>query len=138
MKKYHFILLLLLGIFFMPSNSYACGGCSEKETPKKEISSKKDKDNCCNTDIDHSKSKNHDNCCDNDSHSKTKNHNGCGGKCGHSKCVCPSAINGFTVSSELILRNNSFDFSFEKQKFSNTETAISSGFYFLWLIPKIS
>jgi hypothetical protein len=122
MKKYHFIVLMLLGIFFMPNSSYACGGCSEKHTSKKEVSSKTDKDSCCES----------------DSHSKTKNHDGCGGKCGHSKCACPSAINGFTASSELILRNNNFDFSFEKQKFSNTETFLSSGFYFLWLIPKIS
>ncbi|WP_293892336.1 hypothetical protein [Flavobacterium sp.] len=121
MKKYHFILLLLLGIFFMPNNSYACGTCSDKHPVKKEISSKTDKDKCCDSD-----------------HSKSKNHDGCGGKCGHSKCGCPSVSNGFTVSSELVLKNNIFDFSFEKQKFSNTETFISSGFYSLWLIPKIS
>lgn len=122
MKKYHFIIIVLLGIFFMPSNSYACGSCSEKHTSKKEITEKAKKDSCC----------------DNDSHSKTKNKDGCGGKCGHSKCACPSVTNGFTVSSELILRNNSFDFSSEKQKYSNAETFISSGFYSLWLIPKIS
>lgn len=123
MKKYHFILLLLLGIFFMPNNAYACGTCSvDKHSAKKEISSKTEKDNCC----------------DSDSHTKTKNHDGCGGKCGHSKCACPSATNGFTISSEFILKNNNFDFSSEKQKYSNAETFISSGFYFLWLIPKIS
>ena len=123
MKKYHFILLLLLGIFFMPNNTYACGTCSDKHPAKKEISSKADKDNCCDSDS---------------SHSKSKDHDGCGGKCGHSKCACPSVSNGFTVSSEIVLKNNSFDFSSKKQKFSNTETSISSGFYFLWLIPKIS
>lgn len=122
MKKYHFILLLLLGIFFMPNNIYACGTCSDKHPVKKEVSSKTDKDNCC----------------DSNSHSKSKSHDGCGGKCGHSKCACPSAISGFTVSSEVVLKNNNFDFSSEKQKFSNAETFISSGFYFLWLIPKIS
>ncbi|WP_445452487.1 hypothetical protein [Flavobacterium sp. 25HG05S-40] len=122
MKKNHFILLLLLGIFFMPNNSYACGSCSDKHPLKKEISSKTEKDNCC----------------DSDSHSKSKDHDGCGGKCGHSKCACPSASIGFTISSELIFTSNHFDFSFEKQKFSNAETFISSGFYSLWLIPKIS
>ena len=121
MKKYHFILLLLLGIFFMPNNTYACGTCSDKHPAKKEISSKTDKDKCCES----------------DSHSKKK-HGGCGGKCGHSKCACPSACNGFTISSEIVLKNNSVDFSSKKQKFSNTETCISSGFFFLWLIPKIS
>lgn len=123
MKKYHFILLLLLGIFFMPNNTYACGTCStDKHSAKKEVSSKTEKDGCCES----------------NNHSKTKNHNGCGGKCGHSKCACPSVSNGFTISSELVLKNNNFDFSSEKQKFSNSETSISSGFYFLWLIPKIS
>jgi hypothetical protein len=120
----------------MPSSTYACGGCSEKQTTKKEISSKTDKDNCCDAD-NHSNSKKSDNCCDSD-HSKSKNHDGCGGKCGHSKCVCPSVITGFTISSEFTFKNNVFDFSNEKQKFFNTETSLSSGFYFLWLIPKIS
>ena len=106
----------------MPNSGYACGGCSEKHTSKKELSSKSEKDSCC----------------DSDNHSKTKNHSGCGGKCGHSKCACPSASNGFTLASEFILKNNSFDFSSEKLKFSSTETFISSGFYSLWLIPKIS
>jgi len=107
----------------MPNNSYACGTCSTDKHPvKKEVSSKTEKDNCC----------------DSDSHSKSKDHNGCGGKCGHSKCACPSATNGFSILSEFILKNNSFDFSSEKQKYSNAETFISSGFYFLWLIPKIS
>ena len=106
----------------MPNSSYACGGCSEKHTSKKEMTSKTGKDSCCG----------------NDSHSKTENHNGCGGKCGHSKCACPSAGNGFTLSSEFILKNNNLTFSFEKQRYSNTETFISSGFYSLWLIPKIS
>ena len=122
MKKYPFILFLLIVIFFMPINIYACGTCSDKHPVKKEVSSKTNKDNCC----------------ENDSQSKTKNHNGCGGKCGHSKCGCPSVINGFTISSEFILKNNNFDFSAEKQKYSNAETFISSGFYSLWLIPKIS
>lgn len=122
MKKYHFIVIILLGMFLMPTITYACGGCSEKQTSKKELSSKKEKDNCC----------------DSDSHSKSKNHDGCGGKCGHTKCVCPSGVVGFTISPELTFKNNIFDFSFEKQKFFNTETQVSSGFYFLWLIPKIS
>lgn len=67
-----------------------------------------------------------------------KKNDGCGGKCSHSKWACPSVSNGFTVSSELVLKRNSFNFSSEKQKYSNAETFIFSGFYSLWLIPKIS
>lgn len=112
----------MLGILFMPNNTFACGNKTENRSCKKETTSKATKDDCCNS----------------DSQSKTKNHKGCGGKCGHSKCACPSASNGFIVASELTLKNNNFGFSFEKQKFSNAETFISSDFNFLWLIPKIS
>lgn len=126
MKKIYIIVLVTLGFFLIPSMTFACGNScgnkTEKRTCKKETESKAEKDCCCNS----------------DNNSKSKNHKGCGGKCGHSKCACPSASNGFTISSELILKKNSFDFSSEKQKFSNTETFISSGFYSLWLIPKIS
>ncbi|WP_309640720.1 hypothetical protein [Flavobacterium sp.] len=126
MKKVHIIVLVIFGFLLMPNNTFACGdscGSSiEKHSCKKETSSNQDKDSCCG----------------NDSHSKTKNHNGCGGKCGHSKCACPSTSNGFTLASEFILKNNSLNLSSEKQKFSSTETFISSGFYSLWVIPKIS
>lgn len=108
----------------MCNKTYACGTCSDKHPVRKEISSNKKKDK--------------DDCCDSGSNSKTKNHKGCGGKCGHSKCACPSPSNGFTTAIELNFKNINFDFSTEKQKFSNTETFISSGFNFLWLIPKIS
>ena len=126
MKKFHILLMLLFGFFLMPSNTFACGNScgskTDKHSCKKETSPKQDNDSCC----------------DSDSHSKIKNHKGCGGKCGHSKCACPSVSNSFTFASVLIIKNNTFDFSSEKQKFSNTETFISSGFYFLWLLPKIS
>jgi hypothetical protein len=122
MKKYYFILLVLLGMFLISSNAVACGKDSEKSSCKKESTSKTQKDDCC----------------DSDNHSKSKNHNGCGGKCGHAKCGCTIVTNGFTATIELNFKNNNFDFSTEKQKFSNTETFISSGFHSLWLIPKIS
>lgn len=125
MKNFSIILIVIFGFLLMPSSAFACGNSrgskSEKQSCKKETSSKSDNDSCCN----------------NDSHSKTKNNNGCGGKCGHSKCTCPSVITGFTLSHELVLKKNNFDFSFEKQKYSNAETFISSGFSSLWLIPKI-
>lgn len=107
----------------MPNNSYAFATCSDKHPVEKEILSKAKKGK--------------DNCCDSDSYSKTKNHNGCGGKCGHSKCACRSSCNGFNASIELNFKYTNFDFSTEKQKIYSTETFISSGFYSLWLIPKI-
>lgn len=125
MKKIHILLIVIFGFLLIPNNTFACenscGNKTKKHICKKETSSKQDKDSCCNS----------------DGNSKTKNHKSCGGKCKHSKCACPSVSNGFTLSSELVMKNNNFDFSIEKQKFSNTETFISSGFYSLWLIPKI-
>lgn len=121
MKKFHILLIVIFGILLMPSNTFACGNScgnkTEKHSCKKETSSKKDKDSCCS----------------NDKNTKTKDHKGCGGKCG-----CTIVTNGFTATIELNFKNTNFDFYAEKQKFSNTETFISSGFYSLWLIPKIS
>ena len=126
MGKIHILLIVIFGFLLIPNTTFACGNScgskTEKHSCKKENTSKTQKEDCC----------------DSDSNPKSKSHNGCGGKCGHSKCGCPTATNGFTISSELILKNISFDFSFEKQKFTNAETFISSGFYFLWLLPKIS
>lgn len=126
MKKIHILLIVIFGFLLMPSNTFACGNSvgnkTEKHSCKKESTSKTQKDDCC----------------DSHNQSKSKNHNGCGGKCGHAKCGCTTATNGFTATTELNFKNNNFDFSTEKQKFSNTETFISSGFYSLWLIPKIS
>lgn len=118
MNKFHIIVIVLFGFLLIPSSSFACGNNSAKET-----SAKMDKEDCCK----------------NDNHSKKNNHEGCGGKCNHSKCSCATSCNSCTVAiNELKSNSNLFNFSSEKQKFHNYETSISSGFYSLWLIPKIS
>ena len=106
----------------MPNNMYACGSKTEKQTSKEVTSTKKDKKDCCG----------------NDNKSEDTGHNNCGGKCGHSKCACPSSSIGFTIVYEINFKNNFFDFSSEKQKYFHSETFVSSGFFSLWLIPKIS
>ncbi|WP_310555061.1 hypothetical protein [Flavobacterium sp.] len=125
MKKYHFILIVVLGLFPMPDSAIACGKGSEKSCCKKEISStKKEKKSCCGSDS-----------------SKKKDHKGCKGKCGHSECGCSSTCPASSVSflSEINLKNNMFNYSsIEKVKFSYTTPSISDGFYSIWLIPKIS
>ncbi|MFV8465801.1 hypothetical protein [Flavobacterium sp. LB1P62] len=123
MKKFHIFLIVVLGFFLAPTVTFACGNNSEKGSCNKETSSKTHKDDCF---------------CSNDSHSKNKNHEGCGGKCGHSKCGCASSCNSSITINGLNLNNKIFNFSYEKQNFYNSETFISSGFYSLWLIPKIS
>lgn len=126
MKKLHLLLIVVFGFLLIPGNAFACGSsCGnkiEKHPCKKESTSKRQKNDCC----------------DSNNHSKSKNHSGCGGKCGHAKCGCTIVTNGFTTTITVNFNNNNFDFSTEKQQFSNTKTFISSGFYSLWLIPKIS
>ena len=125
MKKYHIILIVLLGIFFMPDNAIACGSGKDKHSCKKEVSStKKENKGCCGTD-----------------NSEDKESKGCGGQCGHSECGCSSTCPASSVSflSEISLKNNMFSYSsIEKVKFLYTTPSISDGFYSIWLIPKIS
>lgn len=121
MNKFFTLVILLFGFLLMPNGAFACEKNSTKHSSRKEISSK-----TCN-----------DDCCKMESHSKNKNSNGCGGKCNHSKCACASSCNTCISITEWNINSNLFNFSSEKQKFHNLETAISSGFYSIWLIPKI-
>ncbi len=124
MKKYHFILFLLLGIFFIPDNGYACGKNSNRSCTKERSKTEKAKENCCS---------------DNQKHNQK--HNGCGGKCGHSECGCSSNCPTSSVSflSEINFKNKMFsDSSIGKVKFLYTTPSISDGYYSIWLIPKIS
>lgn len=125
MRRYHFIFLVLLGIFLMPDNAIACGSGNEKHACKKEASSvKKEKMSCCGS---------------NDS--KDKDNKGCGGNCGHSKCGCSSTCPTSSVSfvPEISFQLTAVNFPlFEKINFLYTTPSISDGFYSIWLIPKIS
>jgi hypothetical protein len=120
-KRLHIIIIILMiGFFLAPTLSYASGTKTEKSCCKKETTSKIEKKDCCNN-----------------KHSQEEN-NSCGGKCGHSNCTSSSTVNFSIVSYyEINFKNNSFDFSIEKSKFHYSKTFISSGFYSIWLIPKI-
>jgi hypothetical protein len=122
MKKFHILVIVILGFFLIPMSAFACGNNSEKQSCKKEVTSKTDKKDCCKS----------------DSNSTDKDHKECDGKCGHSKCACTSTSVPFTSTCVYKIKNHIFNFSYEKQKFYQSETFISSGFYSLWLIPKIS
>jgi len=122
MKKFHILFIVVLGFFLMPMLTHPCENNSLKHAISKETSSKINKDNCCKE----------------DTRSKNKNHKDCDDKCSHSKCSCASSCNSMFSISGWNLNNNVFNFSYEKQNFYNSETFISSGFYSLWLIPKIS
>ena len=125
MKKFHILLVVLLGFFLMPNSTLACGNSSEKKSCKKEISSSKTiKKSCCKTDD-----------------SKDKGDKGCKGNCGHSKCSCSSTCPTTLLNlfCEITFKKNIFNYSIvEKVKFSYQSSSISDGFYSIWLLPKIS
>lgn len=122
MKIFFVLLSLVLGFLLMSNNAMACKRKSEKTASHKKISSKTDKDQCC----------------ENEDESKKNKKGHCGGKCRHSKCMCSSLATSVLCNSWLQLKSDTFNFSVEKQKFYNFETLISSGFTSLWLKPKIS
>ncbi|CAM3445216.1 4Fe-4S ferredoxin-type domain-containing protein [Flavobacterium longum] len=116
MKKWHFILLLVAVFAFAPSEALACGKSCKKETsaPKKEKS-----------------------CCGSGDHSK-RDHSGCNGKCGNSSCVNPVAPSFANITSAIEFDVNRFETTIEKPQFSYIQPRLSSGYYTIWLIPKIS
>ena len=117
MKKSYIILILFLGIFFIPNSSFACG--NENHSCEKEVVTNKIKEKSC---------------CDNNNGDK-----GCKGKCGHSNCTTVTT-GGFSlfVYNEIEFTNHNFDFSTSKSKFYHSENLLSDGFPSIWLIPKIS
>lgn len=125
MKRFYIILIVTLGLFLVPTATFACGNRSEKDSCSKETSkTHKDNKDCCSEE---------------GGHSKKENHDGCGHKCGHASCGCASICNGgITFLNQLEFKNITFSFFSKKQRFHNSETSILSGFYSIWLIPKIS
>lgn len=122
MNKIYIILIVLAGFFLMPDITYACGSNSDKQCCKMEMSSKaKNKDCCCKK-----------------SHSEKEKKNSCNGKCGQSMCSVSSVNIGITSSIHYEIINTVFNFSAEKQKFYQTVSCTSAGYYSIWLIPKIS
>lgn len=121
MKKVHLLALVLLGFFLMPTAIFACGGHSGKNSCSKETSANMGKMDCCQK----------------DGHSKNKSSHGCNGKCGHSNCITtPTQFSAAFYNIQF--NNNDFAFLEKKQNYFNSKTNLSSGFYSLWLIPKIS
>ncbi len=122
MNRFRIILIVMLGLFLMPRDTFACEKIVVNHSCTKETS-QSDKDDCCSK----------------TNHSGDKNHDGCGGKCGHSMCGCASICNGgIAFVNQLEFKNITLSFFSEKQKFYNSETSILTGFYSIWLIPKIS
>ena len=123
MKKFQIILLFVLGIFFMPSEAFACG--KESSKTKKSCCSKK------KTDAESDKKS----CCD----KKDTSEKGCGGKCGQANCTSVSMTYFSVVTyNDIEIKSNLFVTADKKHFFCHNEANISNGFYSIWLIPKIS
>lgn len=116
---YIFSFILLVGLLFTPTNTSACGTKSVK-TEKSCCKNNKSDKKCCSEGKSGTKEK------------------GCKGKCGHSNCTttCGQASMTFvnTIDFEL---NKTVLFS-KKSSFTYINNNISSGYFSLWLIPKIS
>lgn len=124
MKSFYFLAFLFFGIFLMSNDAVACESNSNHDHSTTEISSTKIKKDCC----DAGKA----------GHKHDEKHH-CGkNKCKHSKCICSPSFSGvFLVVNQFALRSAFNDFYNENQKFGYPETSISSGFYSLFLKPKI-
>ncbi len=122
-NNFHILLLIVMfGFFLMPSLASACEMNSGKSCCSNEISSSKDKMDCCKK----------------ENHSKGKHEEGAGGKKKHSSCNCFVFQINVILPTEKEATVLGFIFLDKKDKFIEKETPISSGFSSIWLIPKIS
>ena len=123
-KHISFVILFCLGFFLMPGISYACA----KKSTKTEQSS------CSN---EKSKKSEHKKGCKNKSCKKCKSDN-CGGGCSHSTCRCGASTTSLSLPAVIELRAKNHFAAAKKQKFAFKEAYYSSGFFSIWLPPKIS
>lgn len=122
MKKIHFIVIVLLGLFLMPSEAVACGNNKNVSSCGMEMTSKTKKKQCCSK----------------KSNSKSKKEKSCTGKCGMSICNANSSISIAIYSdSTFEILQTAFDFNTKKQIIDHTSFSPSAGYGAIWLIPKI-
>jgi hypothetical protein len=122
MKKIHFILVVLLGFFLMPSTAIACGNHKNVSSCGMEMTSKTKKKDCCSK----------------ESHSKSKKEKGCTGKCGQGLCNGNSSVNTAVNTNDIFeMQQTVFNFSTEKQTIDHAVSFLSDGYTSIWLIPKI-
>ena len=82
MKKSYIIIILLLGIFFIPNSSFACGSDNQQSCEKEVSTSNTKEKSCCDDSMDDE---------------------GCNGSCGHSNCTTTSS---FSFSAFLFTTGN--------------------------------
>lgn len=130
MTKKIYILLIAFGFFMIPNAIFACNSHVQTSASNTELSEKEG----CAKGFDSKTTKR--SCCDKKS-ATDKSDNGCKGKCGHGSCTV-SIIQFALISPLTNDLSVAKDFYFSnKINFTYLKTDISSGFYSLWLIPKI-
>lgn len=122
MKKFHFILLMTLGLLMSPGIAFACG---QKDGHHKETSEKSCGRECCEE--------------DKETEPCSKGHKECDGKCGHSSCNCPAAAGfAFAIIPTEEYRQEFIGYTYKNVVFGYTETFFKSAIDSLRLPPKIS
>ena len=115
------LLIVLLGFFLIPTQTFACGQSTEKiekSCCEKETSKSDDKD-----------------CCKENSH-KDASDDGCEGKCKDASCHCPSI--SISIALPFLSDWKNPTFFGKKHTILYLDTYISSGYLSIWLPPKIS
>ncbi|WP_231121128.1 hypothetical protein [Epilithonimonas vandammei] len=113
--------LFCLVFFMIPSQSYACSKNSTK-TEQSSCSKEKSKKS------EHKKGYKGKKC-------KSGN---CDGGCSHSSCRCSASTTSLYLPIPIELKAKNPFAEVKKQKLGFKEAYYSSGFFFIWLPPKIS
>lgn len=121
MKRIIYILfILIIGILFTPSITFACSNKTEKTSEKKVCAKEVEVDECLK------------NCKHN-----LNDKQGCPGKCGEKSCKCPTLNYSAAIAIFDQSDKNIFYFFANAEEASHNKTNLFSGFYFIWTPPNI-
>lgn len=122
-KHIGFAFFLCLGVFLIPSISYACAKNTASTTQKScsKAKSTKAKEDCCKT----------------KSHKKDNKNNECADNCKHSSCGCSTSSSSVSFPLPINLKVINPLAETKKQKFGFKQAYYSSCYYSIWQPPKI-
>lgn len=119
------VILFCLGVLLMPSQSYAC---SKKSTKTEQSSCSKEKE----------KDLKGEDCCKTRSCKKSKEDKGhCNGNCKDKTCTNNTPLPSIAIISYSDI-NKDYFVEIKKQRFGFKQIHYSSGYFSIWLPPKIS
>ena len=117
--------VLILGFFLIPKTSYACAK-NVRETASSSCSKKQDENR-------QSKDFSKTTSCE-----KKNQHKECNDQCKHSSCGCGTSAPSFGLLTRLSLYTKNHFSEITKQQFDFKQPHCSSGYFSVWLPPKIS